>query len=284
MVCIVVTLVLVTFTGTPSSAQSGEQSTIEALQTENANLQGTVDARGDRMNAQRTQIADLETEVAGGSVATEEPAGDEAQGGGASPYLFGPGVELLPAGTSGEVEVVLQGVYDGNILPLIVRNNTDEPIGRVQVTGSARSAAGDLIAAGGDQGFNPSRVEPGSYALGYLYFDGAALPADATFEFNVSYSAPESGSFSSIDMTVIEATFLGDRIVGTLQNNHDVEMSGPIDVSIICLDAGGAILGHEQGFTDQDTVPAGESIPFQVSFFGGIDCTYFALASSGYSF
>jgi len=283
IVALVVSLVLAASSGTPSSAQTGEQSTIEAQETRISELEKTAAARGQRMNAQRTEIAEFEAELAGESAPTEVAA-EQVETGSDSPYLGGTGLELLPAGAAGEVEVVLQGVYDGSILPIIVRNNSDEAIGRVAVAAAVRSAAGDLVGAGGDQGFNPSRVEPGSYAIGYLYFDGATLPNDATFDFDVSFEEPDGGSFSSIDMTMVEATFLGDRIVGTLLNEHDEPMSGPINIAVMCLTADCAILDHESGYTDQDNADPGQSIPFQVSFFGGIDCTYFVIAASGYNF
>jgi hypothetical protein len=46
------------------TAQTGEQSTISALETRVAEVRATSDARGERINAQRTQIADLKTRVA----------------------------------------------------------------------------------------------------------------------------------------------------------------------------------------------------------------------------
>jgi hypothetical protein len=55
-------------------------------------------------------------------------------------------------------------------------------------------------------------------------------------------------------------------------------------ISVMCLDANGAIISHEIGFTDKDQAAPGETVPFQVSFYGGLDCTYFLVASSGYNF
>jgi len=258
---------------------AAQETTIAAQQTSIAELEGTVDARGAKINAQRTQIAELR---ATGATETLEP--EAAANGSASPYLGGTGVSLLPAGEKGKIDVVLQGAYDGNILPIIIRNNSTEAIGRVTVSATARSSGGDLIAAGGDQGFNPNTVEPGGYTLGYIYFDQAALPSDTTFVFDVNYSSPDSGSFSAVDLSVVEASYLGDRIVGEFKNDSDVVVSGPIGISVVCLDASGAILSHETGFTDKDQAQPGESVPFQVAFYSGVDCTNFLVAGSGYSF
>lgn len=43
----------------PATAQDGAEATIAALQTRVAELEATVEARGDKINAQRTQIAEL---------------------------------------------------------------------------------------------------------------------------------------------------------------------------------------------------------------------------------
>jgi hypothetical protein len=87
-----------------------------------------------------------------------------------------------------------------------------------------------------------------------------------------------------VDLAIVEASFLGDRVVGVLKNDQDVTVTGPIDISVICLDAGGSIITHQSGFTDKEEAAPGENVPFQVSFYGGVDCTYFLVASSGYNF
>lgn len=271
VVALFVTLAIAAFASAPSRAQTGDEATIEAQETRITELEATI-----AVLAGESALPDAD--------ATPEPEDEPAEFADESPYLGGTGLALLPTGAADEVEVVLQGVYDGSSLPIIVQNGSDEPIGQITVTAAVRSAAGDLIGAGGDGGFNPSRVEPGSYAIGYLYFDGADLPATATYEFDVSFGAPESGSFSSLDMTIVEVAFLSDRIVGELRNDHDALMEGPINIAIICLTEDGEIVGYESGYTDQDSADAGESIPFQVSLFGDTECANFVIAASGYNF
>jgi len=157
----IVVLIIATMAFGPASAQDNSQATISALQTQVADLQATVDARGEKINAQRTQIA----EIKGANANSVEPTAESASGGGESVYLGGNALELLPAGAAGKLEVVTVGIYDGTELPLIVRNNTDKPLERLSVSGVARTVDGQLIAAGGDQGLNPSVVRPGEYAL-----------------------------------------------------------------------------------------------------------------------
>jgi hypothetical protein len=148
-----------------------------------------------------------------------------------------------------------------------------------------RSGDGKLIASGGDQGFKPNLVGPGEYAIGYVYFDGVELPGHAAYEFDVSATDANDDQFESIrDLAVSEAEFLGDRIVGFLQNNHDETVTGPMGVSVVCLDAEGALLSHHQSYTDKEEAAPGETVPFQVDLFGASDCNNFLVAASGYSF
>jgi hypothetical protein len=208
------------------------------------------------------------------------PAGENT-----SSYLGGNAVSLLSPGDKGKLSVVLSGTYDGNILPLVVRNNTDKDVIRIKVSAVARSADGKLIASGGDQGFHPNLVRAGEYSLGYLYFDGIELPADALFEFEVSAKDASDNQFESTrDLDVTEADYLDNRIVGLLQNNHTENVTGPMGVSVVCLDGEGTLLGHHQSFTDKDEAAPGESIPFQVELYGATDCSNFLVAASGFNF
>lgn len=266
-------------TGFTATAQDGSEATVSALETRVAKQATSIAKRDAKIDQLRDRIATLEADVP-----QETPTAQAAAGGEASAYLGGPGVALLPAGSAGEVEVVLVGVYDGTSLPIVVRNNSDEAIAQVTVSATARSASGDLIAAGGDQGFRPNVVEAGSYDIGYVYFDGADLPADATFEFKVSYEEPGGQFVSALDLTFVEATFLGDRIVGELKNEHDDTVTGPIGIEVVCLDSNGALLSEESGYADVEEAAPGESVPFQVSFYGGEDCSMFVLAGNGYNF
>lgn len=266
--------------GLEATAQDGSQATVSALETRVAKQATSIAKRDAKIDQLRNQIATMQAN-APEQAPTSEPA---AESGSDSTYLGGPGVALLPAGTAGKVEVVLAGVYDGNTLPIIVRNNTDADIADLKVSATAKTASGDLIAAGGDQGFRPNVVTAGSYGIGYLYFDGAALPGDATFEFNVTYEKPGGRFVSALDLTYQEANFLGDRIVGVMKNDHDETVTGPLGIAVACLGADGSILEVQQGYADQEEVPAGGTVPFQVSFYSGVDCSAFVLAGSGYNF
>lgn len=180
--------------------------------------------------------------------------------------------------------MVLVGTYDGSSLPIVVRNNTADDLTSVSVSATVHSTDGKLIAAGGDQGFAPFLVRAGSYTLGHIYFDGADLPADASFDFKVKSDKSGTGKFSKLDLEISEANFLGDRVVGILLNGHDGKVTGPMGVTVVCLDSAGAVLGDYSGYTDANEAAPGEAVPFQVSFYGGVDCTNFVVAANGYNF
>jgi hypothetical protein len=284
--CTLLVLGVVAFrsSGGTAVADETDDATIAALGTKVAKQATSIAKRDAKIDQLRTRIAEMEGEQAVGP--TETPQPEEASNEGAeSSTLGGNALELLPGGGEDEFGVVAVGPYNGNILPIVLRNNTDEDLSDVTVSAVARSTSGELIAAGGDQGFNPNVVLAGSYTLGYIYFDGIALPAEAAFEFDVSgetYTGP--GSFSRIDLAVTEAAFLGDRIVGEFENTSDLTVTGPIGISIVCFGADGSIFGFEQGYSDKDEAAPGETVPFQVSFYSGIDCTNFLVAGSGFNF
>lgn len=276
---LVVGVVGVALSGHSAHAQDGTSATVAALQTKVAK-QGTSIAKRD------AKIDQLQTRVAKAEAKSPVPAAtatsEQASAGGAASVLGGNALSLLPSGEKGKVDVVAVGPYDGNELPLLVRNNSGKDVVKISVSATAHGADGSLIAAGGDQGFVPYGVKDGSYALGYIYFDGATLPADVKFEFDVQ-SEPDTGDrrFAPVDLDVKNASFLGDRIVGELVNASAQKVS-LIGVSAICVDGGGAILGFERGFVDKEETGPGESAPFQISIYDGVDCTNFILAANGY--
>ena len=254
----------------------------------------------------QTRVAVLETQTATGATAaattaptnsdadpalTPTPSGDASQsdGGpgtqqGASRFVGGNAGGLLPRGTAGELSVVATGVYDGSSLPLVVRNNTDQAVADVTVASTVRGSDGNLLATGGDQGFKPSTIGPGDIAIGYVYFDGAELSADASYEFEVDADTPGDRTLGRLDLEVAESSLVNDRVVGVLSNPHDEVVSGPIGVYLACFAEVGTLVSFHQGFTDKDEAAPGETVPFQVTMFGDASCPRFAVAASGYNF
>ncbi len=100
-------------------------------------------------------------------------------------FIGGNVIGLLPEGEAGELSVVATGPYDGNLLPIVARNNTGEDIIRITAVATALNPAGQVIASGNDQLFSPNLVRSGGLAFGYAYFGGIELPEDTEFEIDL---------------------------------------------------------------------------------------------------
>ena len=66
----IVTVSSAVFMGDGAGAQDDIEATVSALQTEVADLEATVQARGEKINRQRTQIADLRAEPSAATPST----------------------------------------------------------------------------------------------------------------------------------------------------------------------------------------------------------------------
>jgi len=273
-----VVLCIIALTGASSlvGAQNNADSTVTFLQTRVAEQATSIGKRDAKIDQLRTQIAEV-------SITTTPEPPKHAKASSDFGNLGGPGTAVLPTGDGNEVQVVETGVYDGTELPVLIRNNSTESAYNVKISASAHDSSGALIAAGGDQGIEPTSMLSGQYAIGYIYFDGTVLPADATFEFDLTSDSAPSRYLSSIDLSLSDGSFLGDRIVGEFVNNTDTKATGPFQVYVMCFDPAGAIVGFQQAFSDKESAEPGESVPFQVTFFQSVDCTNFVVGASGYN-
>lgn len=217
-----------------------------------------------------------------------DPPPPEASAAGltASEFIAGTASVDLPAGQAGEVSIVATGPYSGDSLPVVVRNNSSSSVVDVGLTGVARSASGELLASGEDQGLHPEFVRPGEIAFGFVYFGfDVELPTDTEYELTVTSDAVsgDSQAFGALDLRMVELELLDDRIVGIAENGHDQTVEGPIDVSVLCFDSAGQITSTQGSFADQDMVEPGGTASFTVDLFGS-PCELFIAGSSGWSF
>lgn len=116
-------------------------------------------------------------------------------------------------------------------MTVIVRNNTGDPIGQIEATGTARDAAGSLVGSGSSQGVKPVVVAPGEIAYRYVYFDGG-FPEGATLEFDVA--GEEVGTYFR-PITITEVNNTGDAIIGGVSNDTGVDVTGPISADVLLL-------------------------------------------------
>ncbi len=198
--------------------------------------------------------------------------------------IGGNALSLVSQGEQGVLAVVAVGIYDGNTLPFVVRNNTGQPVISLSASATAANPAGQLIATGGDQGLNPNLVRPGGLSIGYLYFGGVELPEDTAFELEVDgVPAGEEQFENQRDLEVVEAAYVDGRVVGTLNNGYGETLTGPFSVQLACFDQSGALLDADRSFTQKDSADPGEMVPFQAPSFGSLDCPLFLVAGSGFS-
>lgn len=219
-----------------------------------------------------------EVEAAAPAAAEQTPPGEDVL----RPLVGNVG-ELLPLGSGGAIEIVAVGspVRDTTV-PLLIRNTTAEAVSQVSVTGTVRDADGQLVASGEDQGFLPNVVEPGGYAIGYVYFgsDNLADSDSLDFEFDIDTS-PEPNSFRR-DLEITEISVRADRIVGTLSNPLDIRVSTP-NVMALCLDADGTPSAYYESTAEQDALEPGASGSFQIELYGG-QCDRYLIGASGFTF
>lgn len=211
---------------------------------------------------------------------TAAPTGDPAAPD-ASPYAVAFGdisVASLPAGDPGVVAVVAAtaSLDDSRSLPVVVRNNTANPIGQIEVTGIARDSAGTLVGSGSSQGFEPVLVEPGEIAWGYVYF-GDIIGEGLTFE--LSTNGEEPGYFMPVEITELNA--IGDQIIGALANTSDSEVSGPIGIGGACFAIDGTLVGTFSPYAEQDDLAPGGFGSFSTDLYGD-PCPIGLAGASGY--
>jgi hypothetical protein len=202
----------------------------------------------------------------------------------ASPYVVGFGdlsVVPLPAGEPGAVTIVARGtaVDPRGAVNMVVRNNTSDAIGPVEVTGTARDGAGALVGSGSSQGFQPQVVAPGEIAYGYVYFD-SDIAAGSTFEFSVD-AEPVDDYF--LPVTITEVNNTGSQIVGAVTNDTGVDVGGPIGADVICFGPDGSIIGYVGSYVEQDELPADGTGSFSIDLYGD-DCSIGLAAASGYGY
>lgn len=185
--------------------------------------------------------------------------------------VAGNAFRLLEAGTPGELSLVAHGpvasVPGGQIdvIPVIVRNNTDAVQVSITVGAEARDANGNLIGAATGRALSPPVVEPGALAMGNIYFE-SPLPEGATVMFyppegggDAAYSLNVYEEYSGMELT--EFSVFPERVLGTVRSTGDVPVER-VDLYIACFDTSGTFIAVSF------TKPAHESLgPGELSAF-----------------
>jgi hypothetical protein len=170
-------------------------------------------------------------------------------------------------------------------VPVIVRNNTTETVGNVDISGPALDSTGKVAASGDSQGTYPAVLKPGEPALAFVYFQvGCVIPANATFNFTVQSNTDITGPDSSVDfkMTQVNVAAGGSAsnvtLVGEAVNPSSSPVA-PVSVGIFCFSAAGALLSDFSDFTSQETVNPGAAGSFSTDMFRA--CTTYLVGVNG---
>lgn len=201
-------------------------------------------------------------------------------------WLAGTANPSFASGTAGKVDVVASGPITpgpgGISVPIALRNDTNDTISNVDVTGAATDASGKILGSGQSQGVKPSSIPPGGIALGYVYFaPKTPVQADSKINFTVA-SRPVTGKPYFRDLKVDQANLAGENVTGQATNSSGDPLKGPYSVHVTCFDEKGALLNSQTGFASPSAdIAAGQSVTFQVGLFGK-PCPSFLLGVSGY--
>jgi hypothetical protein len=205
-----------------------------------------------------------------------------------APSIFMSSPVEIPPGTPGELSIAVQGAPTGtysSTVPVVVRNNTDEALTQLEVSGPARGADGALVGTGSSQGFQPATLQPGEWAMGYVFFSNQ-LPPGTTVDLTATGKSPDqyTSIFPDLPVKIGEANLVQDQyspnVVGILQNTSD-ETLFATSVMLMCFD-GSTPTTARSGYPDStaDLAP-GTSSSFDVTLLSEESCPTFALAASG---
>jgi hypothetical protein len=207
-----------------------------------------------------------------------------------SAALLVQGTVTVPDGEPGKLSVVFTGAPSGDMgstVPVIVRNNTDKPVGQIEINGTARAADGSLAGSGSSQGFQPGVLKPGEWGFGYVYFS-SVIPADSTLEITARGDNVSSASdpFSELQLTVNEMNlnpgeYGSATYVGIVSNPDKTDSVSSAEIYIGCFDAASALLEVFSGYTDGEAVPGGTA-SFAVDTYEAPACAATATGASGY--
>ena len=155
----------------------------------------------------------------GSGAPVPEGVATPAIGQSASPYLVGDGTPLLPAGRPGVLDVITVGAPVKWLVPIVLRNNTDETMVLNNVHGIAHDAIGALIATGETGSFiSPSVIPVGQVAIAGVYFNSQHhLPPATVLAFELD-AEPASASRFRQDLEIDDATPGEERIIGLARN------------------------------------------------------------------
>lgn len=189
-------------------------------------------------------------------------------------------LEDLPAGDPGLAVIAAGPPSRFGVIAVLIRNNTDSPVYNLDVSATARDAAGSVLGTGPGRDIAPSLVPPGGIAFGRILFEGTPLDG-ATIEYMVTGDTTNRTIFIPSDLEIVEHNLVGGNIVGSLLNSHSTALDS-VEAFVICLDDNLMPIAAHSSRTDQERVESGAQLPFSVDILGDeAQCGRYLLAATG---
>lgn len=204
-----------------------------------------------------------------------------------SSFLAGNAHPQFPAGPAGKVSVVYQAPISpqqyGTTVPIVLANNSSKAVAHVDISGTAKNAAGKIVGSGASQGTFPSVIKPGQWALAFIFFEsGNELDPSDTMSFRVNTSPADTSSYNTAAVQVTQANMSSGSITGGVQNTTGHAVTGPVSVDVYCFDANGHPTYEQGGFTSSsgDLTPNATD-SYQINF-SDQQCSSYLVGASGY--
>lgn len=205
-----------------------------------------------------------------------------------SSLLAGSARPQYPAGTPGRISVVyhapIRPQADGTTVPLVFRNNTNAAIAHVDITATTKDPTGKIIGSGISQGTYPSTVQPGQWALSFVYYQpSTALAANDSLSFSFQTSPATTGFYNTAAVQVTQSNRSGTSIAGGVQNTTGRPVQGPVSIGVFCLNSAGDPVNEIGGFTSggSGNLAVGATDSFQVDLIQ-TPCPSYLVGASGY--
>jgi hypothetical protein len=176
---------------------------------------------------------------------------------------------------------------NGTTVPIVFVNETSSGVAHVDISGTAKNPKGEIVGSGSSQGTDPSTIQPGQWALAYIFFESAGgLSSSDKMTFSVSTMPADTSSYNTAAIQVTQANFIGGSVTGGVKNTTGHMVQGPISVDLYCFDAAGHPTYEQGGFTSGSNGASGNLAPnatdsFQIDLYGQA-CSSYLVGASGF--
>jgi len=188
----------------------------------------------------------------------------------------------LPGGEPGLTVVTAGSASTFGVVPIVIRNNSDDPVYDIELSATARDEAGSVLGTGSGDDIVPSYLPPGGLAIGRVLFGDTPLDG-ATIEYLIAADEGSGFLFRRRDLTVIEQNWVGESVAGVMVNTHETALDLTKAV-VMCFDDNYTPTDVRVEFTDQDRVEAGAELPFAVDMRADATvCGRYLIVGSGWA-